>query len=300
MSGDQPAPDQPRTRPHRPRARSDPVRGSGRRLGQDDGARRPGDGPRHHGHGRAPDRRRHHVHRESRVPSYGTAFASSWRRRRKPTTTPRWWRGAAPRSISSTARQSGPSTRSPSGSSRRTRSRPGFHREWRCSTRSAQVPSSSGAGPASVTSCWLIRSLERTLLLFFASGVQPDALRVLGLGIRPELGPRRGTGAEECVAEPRRMGELLEAALEPIDVVCGLRAHCTDHGDKLCTRLDEIAEYADETPLDRRRVRAARCDLGRRQAQARRASTSTTEASRANGRSTSVMCRLGSAWRTSA
>ena len=86
-------------------------------------------------------------------------------------------------------------------------------------------------------------ALERTLLLLMACGVPHEALRVLAAAFEdnwdlvearvPPDGP-----------EPPHAHAVLEQALEAVDAACAARRHCRVAGDKLCLRLDDIADYA--------------------------------------------------------
>lgn len=86
-------------------------------------------------------------------------------------------------------------------------------------------------------------AMERTLLLLFATGVKPVALRALAL----EFDRNWDLVAERVPAtapEPPQIHDRLEAALASVDAACASLAHCTDTGDKLADRLGQITEYA--------------------------------------------------------
>ena len=86
-------------------------------------------------------------------------------------------------------------------------------------------------------------AMERTLLLLFATGVKPTALRALALEF-----DRNWDLVEERVApdspEPPQLPASLEAALRAVDAACASVAHCTNADDKLAIRLGDIAAYA--------------------------------------------------------
>jgi ATP-dependent exoDNAse (exonuclease V) beta subunit len=86
-------------------------------------------------------------------------------------------------------------------------------------------------------------ALERTLLLLFATGVKPAALRALAL----EFDRNWDLVAERVpddVPDPPTLHQELHAALERVDAACAALAHCTDADDKLALRLGQISEHA--------------------------------------------------------
>ncbi len=87
-------------------------------------------------------------------------------------------------------------------------------------------------------------SLERTLLLFFATGVQPDALRQLALAFDRswDLVADR---VPDTAPEPPDVHTLVQPALAALDAATAHRAACRSAADKLCLRLDELAAYAE-------------------------------------------------------
>ena len=83
-------------------------------------------------------------------------------------------------------------------------------------------------------------SLERTLLLLFAAGVRPEALRPLAIAFDDNwdlVDEQVPTDAPE----PPPVQELLAPAAAAIREVCA--EPCSDPADKLRLRLDEIATY---------------------------------------------------------
>lgn len=85
--------------------------------------------------------------------------------------------------------------------------------------------------------------MERTLLLLFATGVKPAALRALALEF-----DRNWDLVDERVAaeapEPPGLQASLEAALRAVDQATDAAVHCTNPDDKLAARLHTVAEYA--------------------------------------------------------
>ena len=147
---------------------------------------------------------------------------------------------AGPRSTSSTGPPSARCTRSPSGSSPSTRSRPGCRPGSRCSTRSARRWPSSGAGRLPRRAARPTRRSSGRSCCCSPAGVKPAALRSLaeafddnwdlvaervpGDRARPTGGPRP--------AVRRRWPRSHD--------VCAT-SRCRDPSDKLRARLDEIA-----------------------------------------------------------
>jgi len=86
-------------------------------------------------------------------------------------------------------------------------------------------------------------SMERTLLLLFATGVKPAALRALALEF-----DRNWDLVDERVPaeapEPPELRASLEAALRLVDAATESAVHCTKPDDKLVLRLHQVAEYA--------------------------------------------------------
>lgn len=86
-------------------------------------------------------------------------------------------------------------------------------------------------------------ALARTLLLLFASGVRPDALRALALefdanwDLVEERVPR-------TAPEPPPLAQPLSAALDAVAAVCQQVVHCTKDDDKLALHLGEIDRFA--------------------------------------------------------
>ena len=159
--------------------RHDPVRRGRCGVRKDLGPGRAGPGAGDGRPRRAPPHRRHHLHREgggrAARPHPGRAREGGRGRPRRR----RWGSAAARPWTSSTGRPSAPSTRSPNACSPSTRSRPGFRPGSRCSTRSARRWPSTPAGRSFRDELLADPALERTLLLLFASGVKPTALRSL-------------------------------------------------------------------------------------------------------------------------
>ena len=87
--------------------------------------------------------------------------------------------------------------------------------------------------------------MQRTLLLLFATGVKPAALRALALEF-----DRNWDLVDERVAadapEPPELRASLDAALAAVDAATEAAAHCTNPDDKLLARLHLVAAYAAE------------------------------------------------------
>ena len=86
-------------------------------------------------------------------------------------------------------------------------------------------------------------AMERTLLLLFATGVKPTALRALAL----EFDRNWDLVAERVTAEapePPQLGASLEAALRLVDAATEAAGHCTKPDDKLLARLHQVDDYA--------------------------------------------------------
>jgi ATP-dependent exoDNAse (exonuclease V) beta subunit len=86
-------------------------------------------------------------------------------------------------------------------------------------------------------------AMERTLLLLFATGIKPDALRALALEFDRNWDLVRER-VPEAAPEPPRVHDRLEAALAAIDAVCAQVSACADADDRLAVRLGEIAAHA--------------------------------------------------------
>jgi ATP-dependent exoDNAse (exonuclease V) beta subunit len=85
-------------------------------------------------------------------------------------------------------------------------------------------------------------SMQRTLLLLFATGVKPAALRALAL----EFDRNWDLVAERVpdhAPEPPELQSSLEAALRSVDAATEAAVHCTKPDDKLVLRLHQVAEY---------------------------------------------------------
>jgi len=86
-------------------------------------------------------------------------------------------------------------------------------------------------------------AMERTLLLLFATGVKPAALRALALEF-----DRNWDLVDERVAdqapEPPELQAALAVALRSVDAATEAAVHCTNADDKLLLRLHQVAEYA--------------------------------------------------------
>ena len=85
--------------------------------------------------------------------------------------------------------------------------------------------------------------LERTLLLLFATGVKPGALRSLAVEFDRNWDLVEVRVPAEA-PDPPALSLRLGAALRAVDGVCAAAADCTDQSDKLFARLGEIAAYA--------------------------------------------------------
>ena len=87
-------------------------------------------------------------------------------------------------------------------------------------------------------------AMERTLLLLFATGVGPDALRALAVAF-----DQNWDLVEERVRadapEPPHIDQLVAPVLAAIEAVCGHRGACNDVTDKLRVRLDELRAFAE-------------------------------------------------------
>ena len=86
-------------------------------------------------------------------------------------------------------------------------------------------------------------AMERTLLLLFATGVKPTALRALAV----EFDRNWDLVAERVpdhAPEPPELQAALAAALRSIDAATEAAVHCTNADDKLLARLHVVAEYA--------------------------------------------------------
>jgi ATP-dependent helicase/nuclease subunit A len=85
--------------------------------------------------------------------------------------------------------------------------------------------------------------LERTLLLLLGTGVKANALDALARAFEAnwDLIAER---VPEAAPEPPLVATLLAPVLAEIDAICDERADCRRPDDKLCVRLDEIAEHA--------------------------------------------------------
>ncbi|HEY4376835.1 MAG TPA: UvrD-helicase domain-containing protein, partial [Acidimicrobiales bacterium] len=90
--------------------------------------------------------------------------------------------------------------------------------------------------------------LERTILLLLASGVKPDALRVLAIEF-----DRNWDLVEERVPddapEPPQAASVMADGFAALDDAVALLTHCIDPGDKLALRLGEIEAYARQLRL---------------------------------------------------
>ena len=91
--------------------------------------------------------------------------------------------------------------------------------------------------------------LARTLLLLFATGTRPDALRALAVAFNRNWDLVDERVPDVC-DDPPDVVDALEPVLKAVDAVLPARVHCIDAGDALCGRLDELERWA-------RRMRAA-------------------------------------------
>jgi ATP-dependent exoDNAse (exonuclease V) beta subunit len=85
-------------------------------------------------------------------------------------------------------------------------------------------------------------AMQRTLLLLFAAGVKPTALRALAV----EFDRNWDLVAERVpdhAPEPPELGSALDAALRLVDAATESAVHCTKPDDKLVLRLHQVAEY---------------------------------------------------------
>ncbi|CAN5900544.1 hypothetical protein BH23ACT2_BH23ACT2_06190 [soil metagenome] len=87
-------------------------------------------------------------------------------------------------------------------------------------------------------------ALERALLLLFATGVRPGALRALATEF-----DRNWDLVDERVPvdapDPPALLALIGPALDAVEAVCARVADCTDGSDKLAVRLGEIERYTE-------------------------------------------------------
>ncbi|MFP5328189.1 MAG: UvrD-helicase domain-containing protein, partial [Acidimicrobiia bacterium] len=85
-------------------------------------------------------------------------------------------------------------------------------------------------------------TLERTLLLLFASWVKADALRVLAAAFDDnwDLVAER---VPTAVSEPEDVRTLIEPYLAELEAVCAEVERCLTPGDNLAVRLGEIADF---------------------------------------------------------
>ena len=139
----------------------------------------------------------------------------------------------------STARPSARSIRLPSACSPNTRSRQGFRRGSRCSTRSARRWPSTTRWSSFRDELLADPQLERTLLLLFASGVKETALRSLAEAFDDNWDLVRER-VPAAAPDPPSVHQLFASAAEAIRHVCATPCH--DPSDKLRERLDEIAQ----------------------------------------------------------
>nr|MBA3283062.1 UvrD-helicase domain-containing protein [Acidimicrobiia bacterium] len=87
-------------------------------------------------------------------------------------------------------------------------------------------------------------AMERTLLLLFATGVKPAALRALAVEF-----DRNWDLVEDRVPgdapDPPALRRGLDRALAKVDAGCAAVAECKDDSDKLYARLGQIVEYGE-------------------------------------------------------
>ena len=85
-------------------------------------------------------------------------------------------------------------------------------------------------------------AMQRTLLLLFAAGVKPTALRALAVAFDHnwDLVAER---VPESAPEPPELGAALDAALRSVDAATEAAVHCTKPDDKLALRLHDVAAY---------------------------------------------------------
>ncbi|MBV9952910.1 MAG: UvrD-helicase domain-containing protein, partial [Acidimicrobiia bacterium] len=85
--------------------------------------------------------------------------------------------------------------------------------------------------------------LERSILLLLATGVKPEALRVLAETFEDNWDLVRDH-VPPSAPEPPSVGHLFRVALSSIDDVCARTSEC-DGWDSLCERLEELAAFAE-------------------------------------------------------
>ncbi len=87
-------------------------------------------------------------------------------------------------------------------------------------------------------------ALERTLLLLLATGARPAALDALAAAFEQnwDLVADR---VHADAPEPPDVRTLITPALGFLDALAARRADCRDGADRLCERLEEIAQYAE-------------------------------------------------------
>ena len=84
--------------------------------------------------------------------------------------------------------------------------------------------------------------MERTLLLLFATGVKPTALRALATEFDRNWDLVAARVPEDAPAPPPLAGPLAPV-LTRIDEICSRVRDCTDGGDRLAGRLGEVAAF---------------------------------------------------------
>ena len=85
-------------------------------------------------------------------------------------------------------------------------------------------------------------SLERTLLMLFAAGVRPDALRIIASAFDDnwDLVEER---VPAVAPEPTSPLPLVAPVLLELDAVADLACHCSDETDRLFLRIADIRDY---------------------------------------------------------
>ena len=88
-------------------------------------------------------------------------------------------------------------------------------------------------------------ALERTILLLLATGVRPNAIDALASAFEDnwDLVEDR---VPETAPEPPSVLDVAADAMAALDELCAQRAGCRDADDRLCDRLDKIADYAEQ------------------------------------------------------
>ena len=85
-------------------------------------------------------------------------------------------------------------------------------------------------------------ALERTLLMLFASGVRPEALRIIAGAFDDNWDLVEERVPAEA-PDPSAVAPMVAPVLDELEAVCDLAQHCGDENDKLFARVEEIRPY---------------------------------------------------------